>query len=106
MKDVKKEHPTSYGSAPDSTHDKYTTYLSALQEGTQNYLVLRHIIRHGGISKWEAFFDHGISNLPARIHELRDIGLKAGFEIETEMVEKKEATHHKRYAVYRLHEEA
>lgn len=92
-----KEHPIS-GGTPRSAQDKYTTYLNALQEGTQNYLVLKHLIQKKEITTIEAFFDYGITRLSGRIYELRHMGV----EIETGKRIKKGASHHTWYAVYTL----
>lgn len=80
-------------------YDKYNTYLTELQEGTQNHTVLKHLIEHGHITSIEAFFDYWITRVSARIYDLRAMGI----EIETETVTKKtEKGARQSYAVYRL----
>lgn len=103
MKGIKKEHPTRYGSAPDSAQGKYTTYLAGMQEGTQGYLVLKHLIDKGKITSIEAFFDYHITRLAAVVFGLRSLGI----EVDTTMkvIKSKKGGQTRRYAVYTLHEE-
>lgn len=85
--------------APKYDHNKYTPYLSRLQEGTQNYVILKHMIDKGSISTYEAFIDHRITRLPARIWELKNM---YGIDVTSErkVVKKKGVT--ESYSVYRL----
>ena len=70
--------------------------LQNLQEGTQNYMVLDYILKHGSITPIDAFFDLGLMRLGARIFDLRSMGA----EIETEIVTIKDGNLRKKYARY------
>jgi hypothetical protein len=50
---------------------KYNTLLDSLQ-GSQNYDVLKHLIRHGSITALEASRLYGILALHSRISDLRN----------------------------------
>lgn len=81
---------------------KYTPMLGLLQEGTQNWLVLKHLLEHGSISTIVAFFDYGITRLPSRIWELRH---NYGINIQITYVSvKSEKGVMKTYGLYTLKE--
>ena len=65
---------------------------------TQCETILKHMQEHGSISTYEAFIDHKITRLPARISDLR----REGYGIDRTMVTTKENGTHKTYAVYSL----
>jgi hypothetical protein len=100
MTDTRKKHATQEGMTH-STHTDYSVFLAGLQEGTQNYKVLKHLIDKGSITSLEAFFDYKITRLSGRIYELRDMGL----DIISEMASTKSNGVITRYAVYRLKED-
>ena len=66
---------------------------------TQCQKILDYIHRYGSITSWQAYADLGITQLAARIFNLKE----RGYEFETERVNTKnrmgEATH---YDIYRL----
>jgi hypothetical protein len=68
---------------------------------TQCQKILDYIHRYGSITSWQAYADLGITQLAARIFNLKE----RGYEFETERVNTKnrmgEATH---YDIYRLKE--
>lgn len=83
-------------------YDKYSTYLTELQEGTQTYTILKHLIEKGSITTIESFFDYGITRLAARVWDLRSMGV----DIDTETVTKKSKKGARQsYAVYSLIDE-
>ena len=47
---------------------------------TQREKVLKHILKTGSISSFEAIMDYGITRLAARIHDLKMLGYE--FEVE------------------------
>lgn len=49
--------------------------LSEMQVGSQNYLVLNHILHHGSITAAQAYQKYGILALHSRISDLRNIFL-------------------------------
>lgn len=65
--------------APASTqlknHEHYTALLGKCQKGTQEYIVLQHIIKCGGITALEASDEYDITRLSARIYDLRKLGI-------------------------------
>ena len=46
----------------------------AKKELTQTEKVLKHLLRKGSITSWEAIEKYGITRLSARIFELRELG--------------------------------
>lgn len=62
---------------------------------TQSESVLKYMEEHGGVSRYDAFNDLHILNLPDCILTLR----RQGYAIETSMVKSKNK---KTYGVYRL----
>lgn len=64
---------------------------------TQKYRIINYIRQFGSISSWEAYSDLGITQLGARIDQLK----KEGYEFKTEWESKKnrfgEKTDYKRY---------
>ena len=72
---------------------------------TQKQRVVDYIQEFGSISSWEAYSDLGITQLGARIDQLK----KEGYEFETEWESKKnrygENTTYKRYRIAEMVEE-
>jgi len=72
---------------------------------TQKQRVIDYIKQFGSISSWEAYADLGITQLGARIDQLK----KDGYEFETEWESKKnrygENTTYKRYKIAEMIEE-
>ena len=62
--------------------EKYTPVLEAMQEGCQNYKILKHMIEKGKITSMDAFFDYHITRLSGRIFDLKN---KYGVDIITTM---------------------
>ena len=56
-------------------HEHYTALLGKCQKGTQEYIVLKHIIKCGGITALEASDEYDITRLSARIYDLRKLGI-------------------------------
>nr|DAV38335.1 MAG TPA: helix-turn-helix domain protein [Caudoviricetes sp.] len=56
-------------------HEHYTALLGKCQKGTQEYIVLQHIIKCGGITALEASDEYDITRLSARIYDLRKLGI-------------------------------
>lgn len=70
---------------------------------TQCEIVLKHMREHGSISTIEAFFDHGITRLSARIWDLRH----QGYDISSKTVTKRsEKGATQSYSVYSLRGES
>ena len=69
MAGIKKE-PTSVYADPVAMK-KYNRLLSDMQEGTQCYLVLKHILENGSITPSVAYKKYHILALHSRISELR-----------------------------------
>ena len=63
-----------------------------LKEDTQNYKVLHHMEKYGGITSYEAFVEYGITRLASRICELRKMGVPIGDDVML-----KNGKHWKRY---------
>ena len=74
-------------------------------KATQKQRIIDYIKQFGSISSWEAYADLGITQLGARIDQLK----KDGYEFETEWESKKnrygENTTYKRYKIAELIEE-
>ena len=72
---------------------------------TQKQRVIDYIKEFGSISSWEAYADLGVTQLGARIDQLK----KEGYEFETEWESKKnrygENTTYKRYRIAEMIEE-
>ena len=77
---------------------QYTPVLRKLQEGSQNYNILKHLINRGTITAAEAVHDYDCYRLSGRIKDLRDMGV----DIETEMIPTKTKTGSSHYAKYHL----
>ena len=76
MMNNRKIEPTPQGrKAQTNNQEDYNKYLKLCQKGTQEYIVLNHIIRHGGITALEAVQEYAITRLSARIFELRELGI-------------------------------
>lgn len=56
-------------------HEHYTALLGKCQKGTQEYIILQHIIKCGGITALEASDEYDITRLSARIYDLRKLGI-------------------------------
>ena len=52
---------------------------------TQKEKIIEHIKKHGSITSYEAYMDLGITQLGARLDQLK----KDGYEFETEWITKK-----------------
>lgn len=74
-------------------------------KATQKQRIIDYIKQFGSISSWEAYADLGITQLGARIDQLK----KEGYEFETEWESKKnrygENTTYKRYKIAEMIEE-
>ena len=83
-----------------STQKNISNYKAILSQmsTSQCQKILKHLIRYGRITTFQAYEKYGCTRLPARISDLKDIGIG----IKTEMCYKKtpEGTIH--YGVYRL----
>lgn len=55
--------------------EKYIPFLKKCKEDSQNYIVLKHLIYKGAITRRDAMNIYYIANLPARIKDLRDLGV-------------------------------
>lgn len=74
-KDIKIE-PTPQGRKAQINNQKnYSKYLKLCQKGTQEYIILNHIIKHGGITAIESVQEYAITRLSARIFNLREMGI-------------------------------
>lgn len=69
---------------------------------SQKQKILEYIKKHGSISSWEAYSKLGITQLGARLDQLR----KDGYLFETEWVHKKnrngKKTSYKKYKLYEV----
>ena len=69
---------------------------------SQKQEILEYIKKHGSISSWEAYSKLGITQLGARLNQLR----KDGYLFETEWVHKKnrngKKTSYKKYKLYEV----
>ena len=81
-----------------SSQVEYTPYLRKCKEGTQNHIILFHLLNRGSITQKEAADHYGCYRLSARIKDLRDMGL----DIETEMIPTKSKYATSAYAKYTL----
>ena len=76
MMNSRKIEPTPQGrKAQTNNQENYIKYLKLCQKDTQEYTVLNHIIKHGGITALEAVQEYAITRLSARIFELRELGI-------------------------------
>lgn len=75
---------------------KYTKILNNLQEGSQNYKILKHLLDHGTITTFDAFNKYRITRLSGRIFDLKELGVN----IEANIVYKKTEGETVHYAVY------
>lgn len=75
---------------------KYKKILDNLQEGSQNYKILKHLLEHGSITTFEAFSKFKITRLSGRIFDLKELGVN----IESNIVYKKKKGETVHYAVY------
>ena len=75
---------------------KYTTLLNNMQQDSQNYKILKHLLEHDSITTFDAFSKYGITRLSGRIFDLKDLGVN----IDSTMVYKKVKGNPVHYAVY------
>lgn len=75
---------------------KYTKILNTMQQGTQNYKILKHLLEHDSITTFDAFSKYGITRLSGRIYDLKDLGVN----IDSTIVYKKVKGNPVHYAVY------
>lgn len=78
--------------------EKYIPILQDMQQDSQKYKVLKHMLTKGGITSMEAFSKYHITRLSAVIFKLREMGV----DIETEMVTKKKKGETLHYGVYKV----
>lgn len=77
---------------------KYTKILNTMQQGTQNYKILKHLLEHDSITTFDAFSKYGITRLSGRIYDLKDLGVN----IDSTIVYKKVKGNPVHYAVYKV----
>lgn len=70
--------------------------LNNLQEGSQNYKILKHLLDNGTITTFDAFAKYRITRLSGRIFDLKELGVN----IESNIVYKKTEGETVHYAVY------
>lgn len=76
----------------------YKAILSGMST-SQCQKILKHLIRYGRITTFQAYEKYGCTRLPARISDLKEKGIG----IETEMCWKKKPDgEHVHYGIYRL----
>lgn len=75
---------------------KYTKILNMMQQGTQNYKILKHLLDKGSITTFDAFSRYGITRLSGRIYDLKELGVK----IDSTIVYRKVKGNPVHYAVY------
>lgn len=73
MKNRKRGYPSA-SKAP-KKQNYYNAVLKELQPGTQNYDLLRHLIRHKSVTPTAAWELLGIYRLSGRIYDLRQHGV-------------------------------
>lgn len=71
---VKGKEPTHVGKAP-RKQEHYKAILKELQPNTQNYDLLRYLMRHNSIMPNEAWDMLGIYRLSGRVYDLRKRGV-------------------------------
>lgn len=74
-KDIKIEPAPKERQAQIKHQVNYSKYLKLCQKGTQEYIILNHIIKHGGITALESAQEYAITRLSARIFDLRGLGI-------------------------------
>ena len=75
----------------------YKAILSQMST-SQCQKILKHLIRYGRITTYQAYDKYGCTRLPARIADLKSMGIG----IETEMCYKKTPEGYTHYGIYRL----
>lgn len=70
-----RKEPTHTGKAP-KTQNKYNTVLRELQPKTQNYELLKYLMRYKSITPAKAWEKLGIYRLSGRIYDLRNMGVE------------------------------
>lgn len=83
------------------TQKNLTNYKAILSDmsTSQCQKILKHLIRYGRITTFQAYEKYGCTRLPARISDLKDKGIG----IETEMYHKKKPSgEYVHYGIYRL----
>lgn len=75
----------------------YKAILSDMST-SQCQKILKHLIRYGRITTFQAYEKYGCTRLPARISDLKDKGIG----IDRELVYKKKNGEFTHYAIYRL----
>lgn len=76
---LKKESSTN--GAILKNYEYYRALLSQLSNGTQNKIVLNYLLTHSKMTTFDAYEKFGITRLPSRVNDLRNMGV----EIECEM---------------------
>ena len=75
----------------------YKAILSDMST-SQCQKILKHLLRYGRITTFQAYEKYGCTRLPARISDLKDKGIG----IDRELVYKKKNGEFTHYAIYRL----
>lgn len=75
----------------------YKAILSDMST-SQCQKILKHLLRYGRITTYQAYEKYGCTRLPARISDLKDKGIG----IDRELVYKKKNGEFTHYAIYRL----
>lgn len=52
------------------------TLLKNMNQKSQNYKVLNHMVNKGSITTYQAYNQYGITRLPARIADIEAFGIK------------------------------
>ena len=81
-----------------SKHINQYKMLASVMNPSQTQKILKHLIRYGRITTFQAFEKYGCTRCAARIADLRAHGVV----IDTDMVYKKTKEGPIHYAVYRL----
>lgn len=76
---LKKESSTN--GAISNNYKHYKSLLSHLQDETQNKIVLEYLLTHSKMTTFDAYEKFGITRLPSRVNDLRNMGV----DIECEM---------------------
>ena len=83
---------------PNQKNLKHYKALCSQMSSSQTQRILKHLIRYGKITTFQAFEKYGCTRCPARIADLR----AQGVNIDTEIAWKKTADGWKHYGIYHL----
>lgn len=78
----KKKKKVSVETNLSKNYKYYKSLLSQLQDETQNKIVLEYLLTHKAMTTFDAYEKFGITRLPSRVNDLRNMGVDIKCEMK------------------------